>query len=147
MNVSRRPIWLAFVITPLLTPLAFFFVYAAYVMVMGYNRPGLSWIGSLVFMYAFGIPVGYLTIGVLGWPWVAKLIQWGKLTVGYICGGACLMGMVAFTAFSTLIGSNDHIEINGVIQKLLAGSVVGVLSGLIFCAVAGVPTARKPRPR
>lgn len=139
MTLTRRPIWLALIITPLLTPLAFFLAYAAYFMVMGYNRPGLSWIGSLAFMYLFGLPLGYAAIGVLGWPWVTKLVHWQKLTVGYVCGGACVIGMVAFLAFTALISGNNQFALNGVNQEIVTGLIIGLLSGLIFCAVAGVP--------
>ena len=139
MNLSRRPIWLALVVTPLLTPLAFFLLYAGYFVVMGYNRPGLSWRGSLIFMYALGAPLGYLAIGLLGWPWVNKLIHWRKLTVGYVCGGACVIGMVAFFAFELLIKRNNPFEVTGVFLQLMTGLVIGLLAGVIFCALAGIP--------
>jgi hypothetical protein len=130
---------LALVITPLLTPLAFFLAYAAYFLIMGYNRPGLSWIGSLAFMYLFGTPLGYVAIGVLGWPWVTKLIHWRKLTIGYVCGGACVIGMGAFLVFASLIRGDNQFSLNGVLQQLAVGLVIGLLSGLIFCVIAGVP--------
>jgi hypothetical protein len=139
MTITRRPIWLALVITPLLTPLAFFLAYASYFFAAGYNRPGLSWAGSLAFMYLFGVPLGYLAIGILGWPWVTKLIQWQKLTVGYVCGGACVIGMGAFLAFAALIKGRNEFSLNGVPQQIAIGLLIGLLAGLIFCAIAGIP--------
>ena len=137
MATTRRPIWLGIALTPWLTPLAFIAIYAAYYVVMGYNRPGLSWLGSLAFSYLFGVPLGYLGVGLLGWPWVAKLRHWHKLTVGYVCLGACVIGMVLFVAFAALVGNYQNIT--GVLDQLVTGLVLGLLSGLIFCLVSGVP--------
>ncbi|WP_243039796.1 hypothetical protein [Dyella sedimenti] len=143
ITITRRPIWLAIVITPLLTPLAFFLAYVTYFVAMGYNRPGLSWGGALAFMYLFGVPVGYVAIATLGWPWIASLVRWRKLTVGYVCGGSCIIGMFAFFLFATLISGNKQFALSGTAQQLATGLVLGLLSGLIFCVVAGVPY--KPR--
>lgn len=139
---TRRPLWLGFVITPLITPLMFLLVYAAYSSVMGFNRPGLSWFGSLVFSYAFGVPLGYLAMGTLGLPWIIKLRHWHRLTVSYVCAGAGVIGMVAFLAFALLVGS-DHSVFSGISERLAIGLVIGLISGLIFCAVAGVPLKPK----
>lgn len=139
---TRRPLWLGLVLTPLITPAVFIAVYAAYFSAMGYNRPGLSWSGSLLFSYLFGVPLGYLALGALGWPWVAKLRQWQKLTVGYVCAGAAVIGMVAFLAFALIVG---HVQspLDGVAERLVMGLVIGVIAGLIFCGVSGVPLKSK----
>ena len=108
-------------------------------MVMGYDRPGLSWMGSITFMYLFGVPLGYLAITILGWPLVTMMAHLNKLTIGYVCGGACVIGMVVFTAFFALTRGNSQFTLSGVIQDLVTGLIIGLLSGLIFCAIAGVP--------
>jgi hypothetical protein len=140
METTRRPMWLAVVITPWLTPMAFFPLYAGYFIVMGHNRAGLSWAGFLVFSYMFGVPLGYVAIGLLGWPWVVKLRHWHKLAVGYVCGGSCVIGMGFFMAFTALlVGGNHQYSFEEILEDLLMGLVMGLLSGLIFCAIAGVP--------
>lgn len=138
-NRTRRRVWLAVVVTPLLTPLAFFVVYAGYFHIMGYSRPGLSWVGSLMFMYLFGLPVGYVAISILGWPWIVALRRWRKLSLGYVCAGACVIGAVTFTAFSSLMNGASNFTGATVIEMLAAGSVMGLLAGLIFCGLARVP--------
>ena len=105
---------------------------------MGYSRPGLSWFGSLAFSYLFGVPLGYLGVGLLGWPWVIKLRHWHKLTVGYVCLGSCVIGMAIFVAFGALVGNYQRV-ISGVFEQLGIGLVIGLLSGLIFCLISGVP--------
>jgi hypothetical protein len=118
--------------------LAFIPLYAAYFVIMGYNRPGLSWMGSLAFSYIFGVPLGYVAVGLLGWPWVAKLRCWHKLTVGYVCLGACVIGMGIFVAFGAVVGNYQSV-LAGVAEQLIIGLVLGLLSGLIFCLISGVP--------
>jgi len=137
MAATRRPLWVGIALTPWLTPLVFVALYAAYYVVMGYNRPGLSWRGTLAFSYLFGVPLGYLGVG-LGWLWVAKLRRWHKLAVGYVCLGACVIGVVLFVAFCALLGNYNNV-MTGVLEKLAIGLVMGLLSGLIFCLISGIP--------
>lgn len=139
---TRRPLWLGLVLTPLITPAVFVAGQALYFITMGYNRPGLSWSGALLFSYLFGVPLGYLAIGALGWPWVAKLRQWHRLTLGYVCAGAGVIGMLAFVAFVLAVGHTQS-ALDGLGQRLVMGLVMGVIAGLIFCGVAGVPIRRK----
>lgn len=139
MSPTRRPIWLALVVTPLLVPFVMFLLYAAYLFVMGYNRPDLSWGGSLTFMYLFALPVGYLAMGAFGWPGNALLVRWESLIVGYVCVGSAIVGMVAFLVFIILIVGPVSFESGGLGQSLFFGFVAGLISGLIFCGVAGVP--------
>ena len=141
MVATRRPIWLGIVLTPWLTPMVFMGLYAAYFVVMGDNRPGLSWLGSLGFSYLFGVPLGYVGVGLLGWPWVAALRRWNKLTIGYVCLGAIVIGMVLFMAFGLVVG-NPHYILTDPTQQLAIGLIIGLLSGFIFCLVAGVPVTR-----
>lgn len=138
MAATKRPVWLGIALTPWLTPVIFIGLYAIYFIAMGYNRPGLSWLGSLGFSYLFGVPLGYVGVGLLGWPWVAVLRRWHKLMVGYVCLGAVVIGMLLFLLFGLLIGNPQYI-LKEPSQHLAIGFVIGLLSGLIFCLVAGVP--------
>ena len=138
MTSTRRPIWLAFVFTPLLMPLALWLVFATYLMTVGHDQSGVSWSGHLAYMYRLGVPAGYVTLGALGGPWIATLIHTKKLNVGHVCVGACIIGWVSSFLLAGMIDGTQFMS-SGVIQKAGSGLVVGLLSGLIFCAIAGVP--------
>lgn len=139
MNLTRRPVWLGFIATAALTPLVIFVVYAIYFFAMGYSRPGLSWVGSLAFTYLFGAPVCFAAIVGLGWPWVSTLIRWNKLGVANVCAGSVVIGVVAFAAFKVVVAGLDQLTIGYMLRLVGTGSLIGLISGLIFCAVAGVP--------
>lgn len=143
-EVTRRPVWLGFVFAPLLTPLIFFLICAVYFLATGENHAGSSWITALGFFYLFGVPLGYLAIGLLGWPWIRLLRRWHRLRVGYVCLGAGIIGILAFASFIILIGSQPSeraVLTSGL--TLAAGLVAGLLSGLIFCLISGVPFKSK----
>lgn len=139
LNAStRRPLWLGLVLTPLITPAVFVAFYALYYAVMGLNRPGQSWTGSLLFSYVFGVPLGFLAIGALGWPLLIQLQRWRKLAVGYVCAGASLIGVLAFLLFALLVGYT-HSPLDGFVERSAIGLGTGLIAGLIFCAITGVP--------
>ena len=146
MNVTARPLWIAYVVTPLATPLAFFVVYFIYFHAMGYDRAGLSWPGALLFMYVFGVPVGYVAIGALGRPWINRLIRWRKLSWGYVCAGACVIGAVALPVAVGLLNDVTTVEPGWLAGQLAMGLAMGLLAGVIFCAVAGVPAGSRRKP-
>lgn len=140
MIEPRRPLGLAFALTPLVTPLAFFLICAVYFMATGEVHQGSSWLASLGFFYLFGMPVGYLALGVLGWPLINLLRRQHRLSAGYVCLGAALIGALAFGAFITVIGT--HPNAGAVFTSGLAwagGLIAGALAGLIFCLIAGIP--------
>ena len=122
MKAARRPIWLALVVTPLLTLAAFFLVCVVCFFINGYNRSGLSWIGSFAFMYLFGVPIGYAAMAVMGWPGIRLLIRLDKLTVGYLCIGAGVVGMASFLILTMLINGNVSLESAGLGQELFLGA-------------------------
>jgi hypothetical protein len=138
MMIARHVLWLGMVVTPLVTPLAFFLAYALYSFAMGYNRPGMSWPGSLLFIYLFGLPTGSLAMFVLGWPWVTVLVRRNKLAASYVCGGSCIIGAIVFVPLAMLI-SDQSFELNTLIQQTGVGLFIGLLSGLIFCAIVRIP--------
>jgi len=143
-TLTRRPLGLAFALTPLVTPLAFFLICAVYFLATGEVHQGSSWLASLGFFYLFGIPVGYIALGLLGWPLIALLRRQHRLSAVYVCLGAGIIGAVAFAAFVTVIGT--HPNPGAVFTSGLAitgGLIAGVLAGLIFCLIAGVPWRMK----
>lgn len=142
---TSRPIWVAFALTPLVTPLAFFLIYAAYFMTMGYNRPGISWNGTLLFIYIFGAPVGYVSIFVLGAPWIFLLKRWNRLNYGFVCLGSSFIGMIAYSVLVSLLNTGLNFTCGDMLQNVSIGLSVGLLSGIIFCAIAGVPIRIKTR--
>ncbi|RDS85912.1 hypothetical protein DWU99_01140 [Dyella psychrodurans] len=133
--VSRRPLWWGLVATPWLVPVAFFPLALAYYALTGQHATASGWGGFLGFAYLFGVPLGYVALAVLGWPWVSVLQRWNKLVTPYVCAGACVIGAVAFEVFAALVGTAQR----NTTEVLGIGLVTGLLAGLIFCAVAGVP--------
>lgn len=143
-ETTRRPLGLAFALTPLLTPLAFFPIGALYFLATGEYHAGSSWITSLGFFYLFGVPLGYLAIGLFGWPWISLLRRWHQLWAGYVCLGAGIIGALVFAGFITLIGTHPNAGAaftSGL--TIVGGLIAGLLSGLIFCVIAGVPLRSK----
>lgn len=137
---SRRPLGLAFALTPLVTPLAFFLICAVYFQATGEVHRGSSWLASLGFFYLFGVPVGYLALGVLGWPLIILLRRRNRLSASYVCLGASIIGALAFAAFVIAIGTHPNpgaVSTSGL--TILGGLIAGLLAGAIFCVLAGVP--------
>jgi hypothetical protein len=58
--------------------------------------------------YLFGVPIGYIAMTVLGWPWINVLRRWHRLSADYVCLGAGIIGAVAFGGFITLIGTHPN---------------------------------------
>jgi hypothetical protein len=137
---SRRPLGLAFALTPLVTPLAFFLICAVYFLATGEVHRGSSWLASLGFFYLFGVPVGYLALGILGWPLIIVLRRWNRLSARYVCLGASIIGALSFAAFVTAIGTHPTpgaVFTSGL--TILSGLIAGLLAGVIFCVIAGLP--------
>jgi len=139
-TTTRRPIGLAFALTPLLTPLAFFPICALYFLATGDYHAGSSWSASLGFFYLFGVPLGYLAIGVLGWPLITLLRRQHRLSAGYVVLGASIIGALAFACFIVAIGTHPNpgaAFTSGL--TIVGGLIAGLLSGIIFCLISGVP--------
>lgn len=139
-ETTRHPLGLAFGLTPLLTPLAFFPICAVYFWATGEYHAGSSWLASLGFFYLFGVPLGYVAIGVLGWPWITLLRHWHQLSAGYVCLGAGIIGVVALAGLITLLGAHPNagaVFTSGL--TIVGGLMAGLLSGLIFCLISGIP--------
>ena len=140
MMETRRPLGLAYALTPWVTPLAFFCICAVYFQATGEVHQGSSWLASLGFFYLFGVPVGYVALGVLGWPLITLLRRQHRLSAGYVCLGAGIIGALAFAAFITVIGTHPNpgaAFTSGL--TLLGGLIAGLLAGVIFCGIAGLP--------
>ena len=144
MAATKRPLWFGVVITPLVTPLVFIVGAIALYAIMGFRSQGLSsWMGSLAFRYLLEVALGYLSICLLGWPWLIILQRRDKLTVGYLCFGASLIGMFSFIMLCVLIGNYHYRVAQNLIEQIVEQSVIGLIlglvSGLIFSLVSGVP--------
>ena len=130
----RRPIWLGVVITPLLTPLAFFLVAACFLIATGQHDSRTDWAGFLEFSYIFGVPLGYAAFVVLGMPLIFALRRHHRLTVFGVCLGAACIASAVFTLFTRIAGS----QFADLPQAALMGAVMGLLAGLIFCGLSGI---------
>lgn len=137
--LSQRRIRIGLINTSLSLPLVFFLAHLLYYFAVGDNRPWQAWVLSLGFMYLFGLPVTFVALAALGWPWLTVLARWRKLAVGYVCAGAGAIGAIIFVLVLTAFRGRWPSALDAVIEQLGTGFVLGLLSGLIFCAAARVP--------
>jgi hypothetical protein len=87
--------------------------------------------------------VGYVAIGALGRPWINGLIRWRKFSWGYVCVGACVIGAVALPVAVGLLNHVTTVEAGWLAEQLGVGLTIGLLAGVIFCAVAGIPVGTR----
>lgn len=144
MSIERHRIWIAMVLTPLLTPAAFIAMNAIYDAFIGHATTPDSITALIGFAYAFGLPVAAVAMFALGWPWVAWLRWTGRFGVPQVCTGASVMGAFVFVLFARIMVPGPGLSF-GVVRYALIGTVLGCVSGLLFCAMARVPlrTERK----
>lgn len=109
---------------------------------VGNRHDKMPWAGTLFFTYLIGVPVGYIGMAVLGWPLVANLRRVNRLTVGAVCIVAAIIGALTFMAWSIALTGKVHVSWHGRLDQAGLGLWMGLLAGLIFCGITGVPLRR-----
>jgi hypothetical protein len=127
-----RPLWVATIVTPLLTPLAYFLVLLAVEFTGDHPSPE-SVFRAIGILYLVGLPLAFGAMCLVGLPLVLLLRSQGMLTPGYVLIGASVIGVLTMSAFTGLMG--------GAWDPVLTlwGLGLGLFAGFVFCFVAGIP--------
>ena len=127
-----RPLWIATIVTPLLTPLAYFLVLVA-AEFTGVHASGESVFRAMGILYLVGLPLAFGAMGLVGLPLVLLLRSQSMLTPGYVLIGASVIGVLTMAVFTGLIGGSWDPGLT------LWGLGHGLFAGFLFCFVAGIP--------
>jgi hypothetical protein len=133
-----RPLWVATIATPLLTPLALFLVLMVIEYTSDHPSPE-SLFRAIGIIFLLGFPLALGAMCLVGLPLVLLLRSQKMLTPGYVLIGASVTGVLTMAAFTGMTsGAWDPV-------LTLWGLGLGFFAGLVFCLVAGIPF-RRPRP-
>jgi hypothetical protein len=127
-----RPLWIATIVTPLLTPLAYFLVLLV-AELTGVHPSGESVFRAIGILYLVGLPLAFGAMCLVGLPLVLLLRSQRMLTPGYVLIGASVVGVLTMAAFTGLIGGSWDPVLT------LWGLGLGLFAGFLFCFVAGIP--------
>ena len=132
-----RPLWVATIVTPLLTPLAYFLVLLT-VELTGEHSSSESVFRALGILLLVGLPLAFGAMCLVGLPLVLLLRSQRMLTPGYVLIGASVIGVLTMSAFTGLLG--------GAWDPVLTlwGLGLGLFSGFVYCFVAGIPFRASP---
>ena len=133
MSQHRRPIWFAVLVTPWAVPLAFV-LWSIFAVLFTEGVSGLKDWSVLLAFLVFILPVTYAAMLIIGLPYVLWLRGRGALTFPLVCIGAVLAAIFVVPVFGWLTG--PHIPPSG--ASILLSGALGLLSGLVFCAAAGI---------
>jgi hypothetical protein len=127
-----RPLWIATLVTPLLTLLSYFLVLLTLEFASEHPSPE-SVFRAIGILLMVGLPLAFGAMCLIGLPLVLLLRSQRMLTPGYVLIGASVIGVLTMSAFSGLLG--------GAWDPLLTlwGLGLGLFSGFVFCFVAGIP--------
>ena len=143
MKENRRPIWKAVLVAPVAAPLAIT-AWAAWESVSVSGIAGLRDVPvAALFLFAFGLPISYIAMLVLGLPYVLWLRSRNQLTWHPIYAGSALLGAAVWSGYWQM-----SFHPPSILQTLPIGAVIGLLVGVVFCWVAhcGPNNSFKPRP-
>jgi hypothetical protein len=131
MTDRRQPIWKAVLVAPVAVPLAIT-AWAAWESVSVSGIAGLRDVPiAALFFFAFGLPISYIAMLLLGLPYLLWLRSRNLLTWAPVCVGAALLGAIVWCGYWQLSLSPPSF-----LKTLLVGAVIGLLVGIVFCWVA-----------
>ena len=134
-----RPLWLAGLITAISVPLACWAAIIVIEVANGGSFFGEEVMRSLGALMFFGLPMSFIIMFVVGYPLVLALRHFGRLSALNICAGGAAIGVLF-----ALIGSR-FIPAGQIDPELvLFAGGAGLIAGIVFCLVAGIPFRRAP---
>jgi hypothetical protein len=138
----RRPFWLGILLAPWAAPAVSMLVVSVEHFTLAGPADPTGLLATAVFVFMFGVPIGYAAMVLLGLPYALWLRATGRLTYAWICAGSALAGAIAFTA----VGIADKGADNVSIKAILLGAVFGVIAGASFGVAVGPNSSSKPTP-
>lgn len=133
MNQHSRPIWLAAMVAPVVSPFVLV-LWSTLTLLFETGTAGLEDWPVLIVFFAFGLPPAYAAMLILGLPYVLWLRSRKALTFPLVCIGAMLSSMSVGTAYFWFV--DPLIPPTG--DGILLLAALGFLSGMVFCLVAGI---------
>lgn len=131
MTSRQQPIGKAVLIAPVAAPLAIT-VWAAWEAVSVSGIAGLRDVPIVaLLLFAFGLPISYIAMLLLGLPYLLWLRSRNLLTWTPVCAGAALLGAIVWTGYWQLSLSPPSI-----LKTLPVGALIGLLVGVLFCWIA-----------
>jgi len=127
-----RPLWLAALITALLTPAIFFGVLLAINLVRGEASGELAFRG-MGFLIFFGLPLSLGATYLVGLPLALLLRSQQLLAPKYVIPGAALVGATILSVLTLTI-----LRTTLTLQAIAVGLGVGAVAGIVFCLTAGI---------
>lgn len=143
MTEHRQPVWKAALVAPVAAPLALT-AWAAWESVSVSGIAGLSDVPiAALFFFAFGLPISYIAMLVIGVPYVLWLRSRNLLSWLPIYSAATVLGAIVWSGYWQM-SLRPHL----LLKTLPVGAVVGLLVGILFCWVArcGPNNSFKPPP-
>jgi hypothetical protein len=135
VTVNRPSILKAVLIAPLGAPLSITFM-AAWESV---SLSGLSGLGDLpvaaLLFFLFGLPVSYGAMLILGLPYLVWLRSNGCLTWSSTCVGAAILSSALWSGYWQLSLRRPSLT-----HTIPAGMLIGLVVGVIFSLIAGLPS-------
>ena len=131
MTVQRRPILNAVLVAPVAAPLAI----AAWVAWESVSLGGIDGLRdasiAALLIFAFGLPISYIVMLILGLPYVLWLRSRNLLTWVRVYAGATLLGAIVWSGYWQM-----SLRPTSLLETLPVGAVIGLLVGILFCWAA-----------
>lgn len=86
---------------------------------------------AVLFIFAFGLPISYGAMLVLGLPYLLWLRSKDRLTWIPVCAGAVLLGLVVWLAFLY-----SGLRPEALLHTVPFGALIGLAVGVLFCLTA-----------
>ncbi|MHB1085500.1 MAG: hypothetical protein ACYCZA_11755 [Thiobacillus sp.] len=132
MKQHHRPLWLGAILA-VFTPAACLFAGSLWSHPHGASTTDL--LGTAIMIVVVSVPVAFTAFATLGLPFVLWLRSRHALTALPVCGGSAIIGALTFAAVVWFV--NFFNPVAGP-RQLLIGASLGVASGIVFCAGAGI---------
>jgi hypothetical protein len=143
MTQHRQPVWKASIVAPIAAPLAIT-VATAWDLVLVSGFAGLRDIPLAAFLFfAFGLPISYAVMLVVGLPYVLWLRSNDRLTWIPVCTGSAALGSTVWAGYWQMSLRPPPLG-----PTLATGAVIGLVVGVVFCwvAVGGPNNSFKRKP-
>jgi hypothetical protein len=131
MTRDRHKLWRAALIAPISAPLAISAVFVWELVTNSQVSQPQDVFVAVGFVFAFGLPISYAAMLLLGMPYIIWLRSINRLRGILVCAGSLTIGAAVWTAYLQL-----SVPPSSVLETAPVGAIIGLLVGIIFCQVA-----------